>query len=106
MERAVQDTQSAERNTGLAKKLNSSYDIYPHSSSSSTEKKSGGVVGSRRRQPRLERVVETETHQARSQVTERETERQKRKCFYVKILCVYTYTRDLDAVEMTLIYIL
>jgi exodeoxyribonuclease V alpha subunit len=46
MERAVQDTQSAERNTGLAKKLNSSYDIYPHSSSSSTEKKSGGVVGS------------------------------------------------------------
>ncbi|CAL6286594.1 unnamed protein product [Bathycoccus prasinos] len=46
MERAVQDTQSAERNTGLAKKLNASYDIYPHSSSSSTEKKSGGVVGS------------------------------------------------------------
>ena len=46
MERAVQDTQSAERNTGLAKKLNSSYDIYPHYSSSSTEKKSGGVVGS------------------------------------------------------------
>lgn len=37
---------------------------------------------------------------------ERETERQKRKCFYVKILCVYTYARDLDAVEMTLIYIL
>ena len=59
-----------------------------------------------RRQPRLERVVETETHQARSQVRERETERQKRKCFYVKILCVYTYARDLDAVEMTLIYIL
>jgi exodeoxyribonuclease V alpha subunit len=36
MERAVQDAQSAERNTGLAKKLNANYDTAAPSSSSSS----------------------------------------------------------------------
>jgi ATP-dependent exoDNAse (exonuclease V) alpha subunit len=36
MERAVQDAQSAERNTGLEKKLNANYDTAAPSSSSSS----------------------------------------------------------------------